>query len=157
MRNFSSPNGVAVDEGTLRLRDSLKLVNVRDSNTEQQIHENQSHEHKKDEKKYFSSQSSLLIFHEAVGEVQFAHQHCQHLHEGVVQSVEAIRVWEEGVEHETEGDDEYPEGEEKSEGGHSNSPGPESSRTDQNISGIINLLNPSMNESNQNYNCDSIY
>ena len=61
------------------------------------------------------------------------------------------------MEHETEGDDEYPEGEEKSEGGHSNSPGPESSTTDQNISGIINLLNPSMNESNQNYNCDSIY
>ena len=124
-------------------------MNVRDSNTEQQIHENQSHEHKKDEKKYFSSQSSLLNFHEAVGEVQFAHQHCQHLHEGVVQSVEAIRVWEEGVEHETEGDDEYPEGEEKSEGGHSNSPGPESSRTDQNISGIINLVNTSIYESNQ--------
>ena len=75
--------------------------------------------------------SPASFLHEAVGEVQFAHQHCQHLHEGVVQSVEAIRVWEEGVEHETEGDNDDSEGEEESESGHSYSPGSESSNPDQ--------------------------
>lgn len=113
------------------LRDSLQLVNVRDSNTEQQVHEDQSHEDKEDEEKYFSSQSGLFIFHEAVGEVQLAHQHCQHFHKRVVQSVEAVRGWEEGVEHETEGDNDDSEGEEESESGHSHSPGSESSNPDQ--------------------------
>ena len=114
-----SPDAVAVDDSALGLGYSLQLVDIGHCDAEKQVHEDKDQHDEEYQKKYLCRNSSLGVFHEGVGEVQFPHQHGEDLQEGGVQPAEVVRAGHESVEHEAEGQEDDAEGEEKSTRGHS--------------------------------------